>query len=182
MRELEEDAAVLIDGQVPIVVACRGDFDGHHIGHAGSAGQQVVGDGFDIGLSESLGIDRSRHSGSGFDDEECPARADRRAQQRADESLEDLLVSLVGRQGGDHVLDLLESNLRQFGTGPVLLHLVHFCIGLLPANPEGAAVVAAALALLLDDLTWREPEDHWNETELKRDEIAEFQGMARSPP
>ena len=83
-------------------------------------------------------------------------------------------MSFVGREGGDHVLDLLEPDLSQFGTGSVLLHLVHFCIEFFPTNPKGAAVVAAALTLLLDDITWREPEDHWNEAELKRDEVAEF--------
>ena len=174
MRELEEYSAVLIDGQVPIVVASRGDFDGHHVGHPGSAGQQVVGDGVDIGLVESVGIDRSRHSGSGFDDEECPARANSGAQQRADEPLEDVFVPFVGREGGDHVLDLLEPNLCQFGTGAVLLRLVHVRVVLLPADPEDAALVTPALALLLDHFAGRKPEDHWNQFELERDKVAEF--------
>ena len=80
VRELEEYSSPLIDGQIAVMVPCGRDLDGHDIGRRASS-QQRVGDGFDLGLRESLRIQLAGHAGSRSDDEYGAARANCRAQQ-----------------------------------------------------------------------------------------------------
>ena len=123
--------------------------------------------------SEPLGVDLSRAPGPSFERQNRAARDDG-THGRADNSLENVLVAFVGGEVGDHLFQLIETRLEQFGMHLVVLPLRPSLVVLLPAQSEETGAVTPALALLFDDLGSRETEVHRDGGVLARDEGAEL--------
>jgi hypothetical protein len=112
-----------------------------------------------LGFGESFGVDPSRAPGPGF---ECHHRATGHngSLGRPHDSLQDVLIALVGGKVGDHLLQLLEACLEQLRVHVMVLPSRPSLVIFLPAHSEQTGAVTPELALLFDDLCRRETEVH----------------------
>ena len=88
--------------------------------------------------------------------------------------MQDVFISLVGRQISNHRLQLLEAGLEHFAVNLEVIGPHFGVIYLIPANPEETRGIPSALAFLLDDLGRREAEEHGDLAVLPRHESTEI--------
>ena len=130
---------------------------GHHIDYVhvvatGTPLQQVVGDSIRFRVGETVGVDLPRAARDSGLQRHQGTPGPGRPHRRAYDPLEDIFVTLVRGEVGDHALQLLESGLEQMRARLEVLGTRRRLITLHPAESEQTGAAPPALALLLDDL------------------------------